>query len=571
MDDETFGETLRRAAGDASRLEALGRAEARAGRIDRAADAFRMAVAAAPDEPLLHHALGALCLRLQRTEEAGEALRRCVALAPDFAAARADLAALALGAGRLADAASHAAAAVELNPGNAGALVNLGKVASERGRQDEAIARFRRALEIDPACAPARSNLLLSLCYAEVEPDALLAEHRRLARDLEPPGGSPPPPAPVDPDPDRTLRVGLVSRDLKSHSVAYFLTPLLRGHDPEAMELVAYSDVPEAHEDPVSAAIHEAVDGLVRCASLSDDALAARVRADRIDVLVDLGGHTAGNRLTLFARRVAPLQATWLGYPCTTGLAAMDVRLVDAVTDPPGNEAWVSERLVRIEGCAYAYDPPPDLPPVAPAPCLRGRGVTFGSFNNLAKVGPAVLDLWARVLAATPGSRLVIKAKQLNDPETGRLLADGLAARGVARERVVLLRPPARRDDHLATYGEVDVALDPFPFGGVTTTCEAAVMGVPVVSLLGRLHAGRVGATLLRALGLGSLVAATPDRYVETAAFLASDVERLARLRAGLREAYRQSPLADATGYARRFEAAIRSAWRDLVAPGREG
>src|SRR5262249_25869327 len=303
----------------------------------------------------------------------------------------------------------------------------------------------------------------------------------------------------------RLLRIGYVSPDFRQHSVAYFLEPLLRGHDRQQVEVFCYGDV--ARPDSVTTHLQELADHWLVTVGTSHQALAERIRTDRIDILVDVAGHTAGNRLLVFARKPAPVQVTWLGYPNTTGLKAIDYRLVDAVTDPAGEaDAWASESLVRLEGGFLCYGALTDAPAPTLPPCLGTGTITFGSFNNPAKVSAATFDAWAKLLSRLPQARLLLKGTPFADAATRALFLARLDERGVAAERVDLMGSVSSATQHLALYHRMDIALDPFPFNGTTTTCEALWMGVPVITLRGHRHAGRVGASLLTQIGLTDLI-----------------------------------------------------------------
>lgn len=362
-------------------------------------------------------------------------------------------------------------------------------------------------------------------------------------------------------DPDRRLRIGYVSPDFRTHSVAYFLSAVFRCHDADRFELCAYAG--DGVEDDFTA-FFRSRSAIWRSTVGLDDAAAARmIHDDGVDILVDLAGHTKGNRLGVFARRPAPVQATWLGYPDATGLSAIDFRITDAIADPPGDaEAAGSERPVRLEEGFLCYTAPANAPDVAALPAATAGHITFGSFNHLLKVNAGVLDLWSAVLRRVPGSRLLLKGGWLDLPAMRRRLLEGLARRGIAAERLDLMGRIAGTGDHLAAYGGVDIALDTFPYNGVTTTCEALWMGVPVITLPGDRHSGRTGASLLIHAGFGEFVAADADDYVAKAEGLAADLARLSELRAGLRARFAASPVCDGPGFTRRLEAAYRAMWQ---------
>ena len=413
----------------------------------------------------------------------------------------------------------------------------------------------------DAAAASAR------LCQLNYDPGLtstqLFREHaawaERFARPLSPAEAA----HANSPEPARPLRVGYVSGDLRRHPVAFFVEPLLRCHDRSVIRPFCYSNCGE--RDDLNAHLRALVPDWRDIAELDDDAVAELIRADAIDILVDLSGHTARNRLLVFARKPAPVQVTAIGYVNTTGLAAMDYRLTDAWCDPAGaedDEASYSETLWRLPGGFNCYAPPKGLPEPGPAPLTTRGHVTFGSFNNLDKVSPEVLDLWAGIVGAIPGARLVLKTKTLSEPAVGQAIRTRFAAAGVDPARIELIEWTATLREHFQHYRRIDIALDPFPYNGTTTTCEALMMGVPVIALAGDRHAARVSASLLARLGLEVLVA--PDRagYLARAQALALKPEAVARLRASLRRRVAGSPLADAAGYARRLEAAYREMWR---------
>ena len=352
------------------------------------------------------------------------------------------------------------------------------------------------------------------------------------------------------------MRIGYVSGDFKRHSVANFLLPVFTHHDRRVFEIHCYSN--NVSDDDVTGRLMGAVDHWRRISGLDDEVAAKMIAEDGIDILVDLSGHTAHNRLSLFARQPAPVQVTWLGYPGTTGVAAIGYRLVDSITDPPGDsDSYYCEKLIRLDPGFLSYAP---LDP-APEPVLRPNGngrIRFGSFNNPAKLSPATLDLWGRLMNEVEGSVLVLKGRPFADPQVRRMLLKRFLERGIPEERIVLLEHIAAPDQHMGAYGEIDIALDPFPYNGTTTTCEAMWMGVPVVTLLGNRHSSRVGASLLTQVELTDLIAADEAEFIRIAADLAADAERRAILRQTLRGRMKASPLCDGPGLTRRLEESFR-------------
>jgi predicted O-linked N-acetylglucosamine transferase (SPINDLY family) len=339
--------------------------------------------------------------------------------------------------------------------------------------------------------------------------------------------------------------------------MAFFVEPLLRHHDPAVVEVFAYSGV--AAPDAVTRRMESLVPRWRSMVGLDTDRLFDLIRADGIDILVDFSGHTQGNRLDVFARRPAPVQITGIGYPGSTGLGVFDGRLCDAVTDPPENDAFSSEPPLRLGTGMHCYLPPDDAPPPRPR---DGGPPTFGSFNKLAKVSDAAIDLWARVLRRVPDALLKLKSKPLAEAATRDDIAARFAAAGVGRDRLILSGWLPEDRDHLAAYHDVDVALDTFPYNGTTTTCEALWMGVPVLTLAGRGHAARVGASLMTSAGLTGWIVERAEMFAPRAAVLCGDRSRLAQLRRTLRGQVQASPLCDGKSYARGVEDAYRALWR---------
>ncbi len=361
----------------------------------------------------------------------------------------------------------------------------------------------------------------------------------------------------------RRLRIGFVSADFRRHSVGWFMLPLLRNLDRSRFLITLYHD--HGISDEISAEFRELADVWRETVSLSANDFVKVARADALDVAIELGGHTGGNRLPAFAQRIAPVQLTYLGYPDTTGVPAIDYRLVDAITDPTEHECpHTTETRVRFASTAWAYQPPPEAGDPQPGPGANGGPVTFGSFNNFAKVSPATLQLWARVLDAVPASRLVLKSPGL----TTEAAHAAVTAAGIDPARVDVLPMRDGTAEHLADYARIDIALDPLPYHGTTTTCEALWMGRPVVTLAGHRHANRVGASLLSAIGHTEWIAANADDYIAHARTLAADATALRELHTTtLRAAMATSPLLDHAGQARHFATALEACWHGEITP----
>ena len=529
------------------------------GQLDSAVAAFRTAILIAPDYAEAYSNLGLTLKALGQFDDAVIACRAAVRIKPNYAEAYSNLGLTLKDMGRLDDAVAAFNMVIRLKPDYAEAYSNLGIALQAQGRLDDAIAAFRTSIRLKPDFDEAYSNLLMALHYGTgIGGDAILAEARRFAerferhaRDRRFANAA---------NPARRLRIGYVSADFREHSVAWFLEPVLLAHNHREFEVFCYSAV--ARPDSVTKRFQGLADHWRNAVGLSDEALAKAIRQDSIDILVDLGGHTADNRLAVFARKPAPIQVSWLGYPGTTGLAAMDYRLVDSVTDPDCDGAdQASETLFRLPDGFLCYGPPDEVQEPAVARRLD-TPVTFGSFNNPAKLSRATLDAWAALLVRLPNARLLLKGSALDDAATCIRFLDALSERGVAKDRIELVGYLPSSAEHLALYRRIDVALDPFPYNGTTTTCEALWMGIPVVSLRGNRHSGRVGASLLTRVGLEELIARDVEDYVQIAATLAADGERLDGLRRSLRQRMAASPLCDGPAFTRKLEAAFRTMWQ---------
>jgi predicted O-linked N-acetylglucosamine transferase (SPINDLY family) len=537
-------------------LGELGSVLAGLGRGEAAIACFRRAIALAPDLAEAHARLALALAEAGEGEAALAAFRKVVTLRPERPESHYNLGNALRAAGKPSEAADAFRRAVALRPAFGEAWNNLGSALRDCGEIAEAVAAFERAVALLPAATSVRSNLLCALQYDPRQtPASLLAAHRAYGA-LFPP--APPPAFPNPRDPARRLRIGFLSPDLRAHPVGYFLQPVLPALDRAAIEVTCYHD--RGRADAVTEALRAAADRWRDTAGSSPEALEATIRADAIDILVDLAGHTAGNRLPALARRPAPVQVTWAGYVGTTGLSQIDWLLSDGVESPPGAEAFAVERIHRLPDGYVCFAPAAGAPPVQAPPLLASGQATFGCFNNLAKITDGVLALWGRLLAAAPGARLLLKGHGLGEAATRARLAARAGAAGIAPERL-LLEGPAAVAEMLAAYQRVDVALDPFPYSGGLTTLESLWMGVPVVTLGGLTFAGRHSMTHLTQAGLPELIADGPDAYVQLAAGLAADGTRLAALRAGLRGRLAASPLCDGRRFAGHLEAAFRGMW----------
>jgi predicted O-linked N-acetylglucosamine transferase (SPINDLY family) len=533
------------------------------GRFGEAEAACREAMRLKSDHVEACNNLGLTLLELGRAGESIALFQRVLALQPELVTGRFNLGTAYEKLNRLDEAADCYRQALAAAPGLLQAHHNLGNVLLNQGRIDEALACFDRALALQPDFVWTYDIRLHALNYLpERSPAEVYQACHEYAQRIEAPlkrhwqghaNGR---------DPERRLKVGYVSADLRLHSVAFFIEPILAQRDHDGFEIYCYYN--NTIEDAVTARLRGYADHWVPCRYLTDEQLAARIRADGIDILLDLAGHTAGNRLSVFARKPAPVQVTYLGYVATTGLAAMDWRLSHLDTDPDGYECYNSERLYRLPHSLWCYRPAQDLPPVAPVTPARTRGYpTFGSLNNIAKVSAATIATWAALLKQVPAARLVMAGVPAGTAQSR--VRERFVAQGVAPERLELHDKMSHREFR-ELHGRLDLALDPFPHNGNTTTCESLYLGVPVVTLIGDRFVGRFGYHLLKTLGLTALAARDAADYVRIAAGLAGDLERLEELRTGMRARLEASALRDEIGFTQDLEAAYRAMWRQWCA-----
>jgi protein O-GlcNAc transferase len=504
----------------------------------------------------------AYCLKVQdRLAEAIACHEKVAALQPGHAPGWYDFGLTLSLTGRFADALVCHERALVADPGYALARFGRAQALQQAHRLAEAVGEYEKFLTLEPRHHEARSFRLFALHSLDgISREQLFAEHLAFGRAV---GSLPAPALSNTPDPVRRLRVACLSPDLRVHSVAFFLEPLLKHLHHSEFELYLYHD--HFREDGVSTRLRALATVWRNFVGQSGETLEAAIRADAPDILIDLAGHTGmTNRLPLFARRLAPVQITYLGYPNTTGLSAMDYRFTDAIADPPGDaDRFATEKLVRFAPTAWAYAPPADAPALNPPPCLSRGQVTFGCFNTPAKITESILMLWAQILVTVPHSRLCLKGAGLADPAIRGRYAMRFAQFGVTADRLDFLERTPDTQSHLACYHGVDLSLDTFPYNGTTTTCEALWMGVPVVTLAGDSHMSRVGASLLAAAGHPEWIAADRQDYVEKAVRLAENPGQLAILRAGLRADLERGPLLDHAGQAGCFGAALCACWQD--------
>ena len=561
---------------------------------EEAAACLREAIRLQPDMPTHYFNLGNACLQLRRASDAVEAYRQALRLQPDYPDSELQLGIALHTDGRRSEAMdwyrgvlarrpAHLAVATNLGamlqedcdldgaadcfrqaiqaqPDHPVPLNNLAVIHKELGEAGEAVRRLKQCVELDPASASMHSNLILIMHYDPATTAAdLRAEHVRWNERFVPKQLTP---HTNKAEPRRRLRVGFVSADFRDHVVGRALLPSFRRHEQGDFEIYGYSASPA---DPFGRAFQEAAAGWREIGGIPPAEVAAMIRSDQIDILIDVALHTSDNRLEVFALKPAPVQASWLGYPETSGLATMDYRITDALLEPPGGNllADTAEQACLLPDCWTCYEPPAGYPEITPPPCLAGQGITFGSLNNTCKINDQVLRAWARILEAVPGSRLRLLAKQGSHR---RSIVEKLSGMGVSAERIsffdyVPLTPELSQGALLHRYNEIDVALDTFPYTGMTTTLDALWMGVPVVSLVGERNLGRAGLSLLTNVGMAELAVTDVDAYVAQAVALSREPDRLARLRQELRPRMLTSPLLDAEGFTRRLEGALRDMW----------
>jgi protein O-GlcNAc transferase len=541
----------------------LGYVRYRRGHFQAALTALEQAIELAPNRADIHYTLGRTRIAYRAFHDAAKALQRAAELAPAWAPAWHSLGDALAGSDLVDQAEDAYLRALELAPKMAESHYNYGNLLIRLGRIEEAIRSYEAALHHKPSFMGAHNNLVYALNFSDARtPEQVFRAHvewaERFAEPLTRQAEAHPPPSKGA----RRLRIGYVSPNFRDHAVTYFFEPVLRAHNPGNFSIYCYSDVrsPDARTERLRA---------LKCvwrdtADLGDQELAALVRSDKIDILVDLTGHTESDRLMVFARKPAPVQVTWNGYANTTGLTAIDYRVTDAYADPPGTtDGLHTEKLLRMPEIYMPFDVPSDDVPEGVSPVLERGYITFGSFNAISKVTPSTIKLWSRVLLANPSSRLLM----LTVPEgrTGSRLRGAFAECGVDPDRIEMHGRLKQREFMAAHHG-ADIALDCYPFHGTTTTAHTLWMGLPVVTLAGRSHVARVGVTMLTNVGLSELIASDQDAYVALTVKLAQNITGLKELRKTLRARMLNSPNMHGACFTRFLETAYAGIWNDYCA-----
>lgn len=532
---------------DANAHHRLGQALMGAGDLAGAERSLLQAIKLNPTQVAYHLALAEALSQGNRVEEAIKVCRKACNIAPKHLLLLNYLASLLFKMKREADARKVMANAQRIDPDHPETLRNLAELAALQGHADEAVAYLRKAVAADPENLSIRSSLIFHLNYL---PEISAEEIRQEAEVFGAIAGKGTPLAPLPRSKGgQAVRVGLVSSDLRDHSVGFFLYGLLPEMKAQGLEIFAYTT--SSIFDSTSRHIRQCVDKWTSICGMADQLAAKTIQQDQIDILIDLSGQTSGNRLAIFAYRPAPVQiASWIGFSTTSGMAAMDYMLADPHVAPPGEESNFTETLWRLPRTYQCFSPPHDAPAFQPAPCLQSGQITFGSLNNLAKMTDPVVAVWAEILTAVKNSKLLLRTSQMKNPEVRKAVQDRFARHGITPDRLILMEP-GNRQEALATYGRIDIALDPFPYTGGTTTAEALWMGVPVVTLRGDRFSARMGVGMLCNAALPEWVANSPGDYVAKAVAFASDQPAIAALRQELQANLAQQPLFNTHAFAK--------------------
>jgi protein O-GlcNAc transferase len=529
--------------------------------LEQAMVYFERSLQIKPNNADTYYCLGNIFLIQNNFKEALYSYNKAVAINPDHADAISYKGLALQMQGNNEEALESYYLSLQINPNSDETYNNLGNLLIGLGHFDEAETCFRRAMQINPLSSMHYSNLLLAMLYnSRYDARTIFSEHLKFAQQFEKPLLTKNSPHISCKTFSYKLKLGYVSPDFKKHSVAYFIEPILAAHNRECFEIYCYSIL--LAEDEATKRLHGYADHWRNITAMSDEEAAELIRNDGIDILIDLAGHTGRNRILLFAYKPAPVQVSWIGYPATTGLSTMDYKIVDKHTDPLGmTERFYTEKLVYMPESFLCYLPEKGSPEVGSLPALSSGHITFGSFNNFTKVSPGVIELWAKIMKTIPYSKLIMKAKSLADKSNREYVLDIFTRNGIGAEQIELLSWESSIRDHLDTYNRIDIGLDTFPYNGVTTTCEAMCMGVPVITLEGNTHASRVGVSLLSNVGLTQFIAKTPEEYLGIAVNLAKNIAYLQSLRERLRDMMTHSPLTDSKRFIVNLEMRYRTMW----------
>ncbi len=537
----------------------LGLALREKGEFEKAISALAKAYRLDPENTEAGDSLAHAYITLGQQDKAESVFKALLKNHPEQAETWSNLGTVYTAQGKISDAISCYREAQRLRQGEAFIFENLGAALSSLGNYDDAIACYKDGLKINPDNHRARSNYLLTLNYLQgMSRNEVLTEHKQweaaLNRhiSLQPVSNTR--------DTERRLKIAYISPDMRTHSVSNFFEPLLAAHNSDQVETVCYSSIPCPDETTIS--LQNLAHQWRDISRMPDTEIIKMIRDDGIDILVDLAGHTACNHLTIFLYKPAPIQVTWLGYPNTTGLSTIDYRITDYMADPKEQDKYYTEKLYRLPECFLCYKAPESCPPVSPLPAIGTEYITFGSFNNLDKMNRSVIRLWSNILKEITNARLLLKNPALSEKENCKRILSWFAEDSIDLGRIELHGRVPCREEHLAFYSRIDIALDTFPYNGTTTTCEALWMGVPVITQIGDRHAGRVGLSLLSTMGLDAWVADSVEHYIDIAKELAININRLADLRAGLRQTMQSSRLCDGQDFAARMETAYRKMWQ---------
>ncbi len=505
-----------------------------AGDLDNAQDLLLKAVSLKPELVHAHFNLAILYTRNDDLEKSINSYQNVIALQPDKIIA-------------------------------AKAYNYIGSLLLRQGTLKESIKNYRKAISINVDDAEARSNLLYALCADPFTSNVeLYSEHLEWEKNHGVRGANTKFGIPGNAPKEGRLRIGYVSADFRNHSVAFFLEPILRNHDKTKFEIFCYCN--NEIFDDTTELLSNLSEHWRNITNESDDSVVKSIANDGVNILIDLSGHTAGNRMPVFARKPAAVQATWLGYPSTTGLSTIDYRFTDEISDPEGiADEFHSEKLIRMEDGFLCYQGDDGVILDDTPPCFGKGYVTFASFNNITKINSVIVELWSKVLHRTPNSRFLVKTSTLTDDKGKAYCLELFAKNGIEEDRIDWHFRLPKASDHLKLYNQIDIALDTYPYNGTTTTFEALWMGVPVVTLSGDRHASRVSASILKTLKLDSMVAETGEQFVETAIKVANDFNGLSKLRRELRSKLIHSPLCDAKGFTKKMERAYKKMWKDYL------